>query len=276
VIGSKQYNQRRIMRQKSETLFVLSVVTLGLTLALPSALQAATTSWSATAPTVDGADIANFLGVSADADNILGGDDAATYIAANRPAQGQTFTTGNDIGYSLNAVTLQHVNYETYWSLDTGWTGYNGGRFQIQIGTIAAGLFTPIATEGGYMDAAAPANQNPGTGSAQYVSLTLDTPVSLAANSTYAFAVTTTADFNPWDGPYFELNGDGTTSANYSGGEAFSLTGTPGGGDQTGDVVSLLGDRVFHLDLTIVPEPGTGFLALAGIGILLGLRRRHG
>lgn len=265
------------MKHKQHKLVVLSVATVGLILALASSTQAATTAWSPTAPTVDGADIANFTGVSADLDNILGGDDNGTYIAANRPAQGQTFTTGADLlGYNLNAITLQHVSYDpTWWSVDDGWTGYNGGRFQIQIGTIAGGLFTPIATEDAYMDASAPANGAGVPGTGLFVSLTLDTPVALAANSTYAFAVTTTADFNPWDGPYFEINGDGTTSANYLGGEAFSLTGTPGGGDQTGDVVDLTGDRVFHLDMVIVPEPSTGFMVLGGFGLLFGLLRRR-
>ncbi len=256
-----------------KTKLFLSVCSLGL-LALPA--LGATLSWNSTAPTVDAADIANFTGVAADANNLLGGDDGATYVAANRPAQGQTFTTGgNLLGYNLSALTVQHVNYATYWSLDPGWTGYNGARFQIQIGTIAAGVFTPFATESAYMDASAPANQNPGTGSAQYLSLTLGAPVSLAANSAYAFAITTTADFNPWDGPYFEMNGDGTTSANYLGGEAFSLTGTASAGNQTGDVVGLTGDRVFHLDLTtVVPEPST--LTLAGLGLLsLTLRRKQ-
>jgi len=252
-------------------------VSLGVALALAPSSRAATTSWSASAPTVDGADIANFVGVSADTDNLLGGDDNATYVAANRPAQGQTFTTaGNLLGYNLNAVTLQHVGYDpTWWSVDDGWTGYNGGRFLLQIGTIAAGVFTPIATEDAYMDASAPANGAGIAGTSLFVSLTLGSPVSLAANSTYAFAVTTTADFNPWDGPYFELNGDGTTSDNFLGGEAFSLTGTPGGEDQTGDVVSLTGDRVFHLDLSVVPEPSAGLLSLVGIGALLGFRRNR-
>jgi hypothetical protein len=66
--------------------------------------QAATVTVSSTAPTVDGADIANNNG-AVDAGGDLG------HIWSNRPLQGQTFTTGNNVGgYLLNAVTLQNLN----------------------------------------------------------------------------------------------------------------------------------------------------------------------
>jgi len=235
------------------------LITLAVIGIFSSSSRGATVSWSVTAPTTDGADIANFIGTSADADNILGGDDNGTYIAANRPPQGQTFTTGSNAdGYELHAVTLQHVDYSpTWWSVDSGWTGYNGGRFKIQIGAINGTNFTAIATEEAYMDASAPANGNGVAGTGSYFTLTLDSPVVLDPNTQYAFVITTTADFNLGDSPYVELNGDGTTSANYAGGEAFALTGTVAGGNVTNFIVSYTGDRVFHLDLQLNTLPFT-------------------
>lgn len=237
--------------------------------------HAASLSWNSTAPTVNGADIANFVGVSADVDNIAGGDDQGTYIAIGRDAVGQTFTTGGNLGgYQLDAVTLQHVNYDTFWSLDTGWNGYNGGSFGLQIGTISAGVFTPLLTEAALMDASAPANMNPGTGSAMFATISLGTPISLSANTTYGFAVYSTNDgtTDPNNGPYFEVNGDGTTSANYTGGEAFGLVTSSYSATDT--VVSRAGDRVFHLDMVAVPEPASfSLIGLFGAGVLL-VRRR--
>jgi len=221
------------------------------------ASRGALLSWSSTAPTPDGEDISNFTGTSSDTGNILGGDDNGTYVAANRPPQGQTFTTGSNVdGYELHAITLQHVGYSpTWWSIDTGWTGYNGGRWRIQIGVINGTNFAAIATEEAYMDFSAPPNGAGVAGTSYYFTLTLDNPVVLDPNIEYAFVITTTADSNLGDSPYIELNGDGTTSANYSGGEAFSLTGTVAGGNVTNIVASRTGDRVFHLDMTVNTLP---------------------
>ncbi len=233
------------------------LLSLAVVVACTTAARGATLLWSSTAPTVDGQDIANFAGAAADADNILAGDDNGTYVAANRPPQGQTFTTGSNVdGYELHAVTLQHVSYSpTWWSVDTGWTGYNGGRFKIQIGVINGTNFTTIATEAAFMDASAPANGGGVAGSGNYLTFTLDNPVVLNPATQYAFVVTTTADFNPWDSPYVELDGNATTSANYAGGEAFALTGNVAAGNVTNIVTSRTGDRVFHLDLQVNTLP---------------------
>ena len=196
--------------------------------ALATLSHAATLSWSTIAPTVDEADIANFIGVSMDQRNIADGDDEGTFIAGGRQGQGQTFTTGSNAGgYALKAITLQHVTYTTWWSVDTGWTTYNGGRWVIEIGTISNDVFTPIATEEAYMDDSAPANGAGVDGTGQFFTLVLDSPVGLVANTEYAFSIDTTADFNLWDAPYCETNGDGRTSTNYSGGEAFSMRAVP-------------------------------------------------
>jgi len=261
---------------------VIAIEVNGIPMFTSAAVPETKLTWSTTAPTVDGADIANFAGVSSDASNIAGGNDEGTYIAIGRDAVGQTFTTGGNVwGYRLNAITLQHANYSTYWSLDAGWNTYNGGSFKVQIGTISGGVFTPLATETAAMDASAPANQNPGTGSSRYATITLASPVSLDANTVYGFAVHSLNNGTGGnDGPYFETNGDGTTSGNYTGGEAFGLDdGNTSNGLGTGfsstnpvgtTVVSRTGDRVFHLDMENIPDPPlpTGLNATPGDGLV--------
>lgn len=217
---------------------------IGLGVAFPT--QAATLSWSATAPTVDGADIANFTGVWSDANNINGGDDEQTYIAGGRPEQGQTFTTGSNggQGFTLTSITLQQVHYasdSTWWSVDSGWG--SGNPFYIRIGTISAGTFTAVSTETAQMVVSgipaldASGTQN-GNGLGAYFTATLDTPVWLADNTTYAFTIDSF-------GPFIELNGSGITDNNYTGGKAFTVPQ----GSASAVATILTGDRVFHLGM---------------------------
>ena len=237
----------------------------GLLAGLATSANAATMIWSTVAPTVDGADIASFAGATTDANNLGAGADAATYTANNQPNQGQTFTTGsNPGGYTLSAVTMQHVAYGgTFWSLDTGWNPF-GGRFEISIGTISAGVLTDVGFETSPMVGSAPANQNNATGSGQYVTWTLDTTIILVPNAIYAFSIDSVAD--QFGGPFMEFSGIGTTSDSYTGGEAFSED------KGTNAVTNLTGDRVFHLDIAAVPEPSAALLG--GLGMLALLRRR--
>lgn len=215
---------------------------LGASAALCALGHAGVLSWSGTAPVVDGADIANFVGASADADNVNGGNDAGCFIAANRPALGQTFTTGSDPGgYILNSVTLQHVQYDTDtsgFSVDAGW----GNDFELRVGTKnGTTSFTALVTENvptvvtGNATLDTPGFSN-GTGTGWYATYTLDNPLSLAPNTTYGFTV-----YSP--GPYYQTNGNGTTSDNYTGGEAFGVEGAT--------VFDYPGDHVFHLDIDV-------------------------
>ena len=72
---------------------------------------------SATAPATDASDRFFFASGLGDSDNIGGvvgqdiyANDPDTYVAYDRNAQGQTFTTGaNPAGYQINAITVQHV-----------------------------------------------------------------------------------------------------------------------------------------------------------------------
>lgn len=161
----------------------LALAGIGLIAAcLPS--HAAVLTFSSGAPTVNGADISSFTGTTSDAGNVLGGDDAGTYVANDRGAQGQTFTTGsNPGGYTLSAVTLQHVNYSTYFSLND-----TSSLFTVRVGTVAAGAFGSLASE----TAASGGPGNPGgftnaNGTSLFLTFTLATPLTLSPNTVYGF-----------------------------------------------------------------------------------------
>src|SRR5206468_770718 len=92
---------------------------LGFGFALSSSLQAATASFSTTAPALGVNDLSQLTN-AADRTNNVGGsvDDQGgnfVYLDNGRPGQGQTFITGgNANGYALTAVTLKQVAYDTY------------------------------------------------------------------------------------------------------------------------------------------------------------------
>jgi len=205
---------------------------------------AATVSVAGTIPTVDGADIANDSG-AADA----GGDEG--HMWGNRPHQGQSFVTGSNVlGYKLNAVTMKNRNNSVT----------NGPTFNVVVGTLTADGAKWVLTQIGSTETGVAPDYNTTTKS--YITFTFDTPLTLNANTTYGFL---------WGS-----NGSGFVTANnlddntYTGGTALSS-----GDDNVPDLDDVLlrnVDRVFHLDLTVIPEPTT--LALAAVG-LLGLRRRR-
>jgi len=236
-------------------------------LALAASVQAATTSWSPTAPTVDGADIyqlSSFAG-GVDANNVDTGADNATYIAYDQPAQGQTFTTGaNAGGYFLSAITVKHAENTGGWSLDSGWDAFNG-RFEIFVGQISLGVFShdwaEVAGLGGSDPDSPGFNGNTGP-QGGYVTFTLDTAITLAPNTVYGYSIYTLAD--QFGGGYFPS--DGVNSDVFAGGNAFAEAG--------GAVTEYAGgDRVFHLDIAAVPEPSTFALAGLGLAALVCLRR---
>ncbi|MCB1129829.1 MAG: hypothetical protein KDN05_01795 [Verrucomicrobiae bacterium] len=228
----------------------LVVSTLAAFVAAAAPARAAHPHFSPTAPPVDGADIANLSGATADANNVNGGIDAATYVAANRPAQGQTFTTGaNAGGYTLFAVTVQHVGYTTGWDIN----GINtaGTKARLRIGKVSGTTFTQVISETANLNVAGNFGQGASTaGSGSYVTFVLDAPVTLAPNTVYGFDLgraSTGDDF------YFELNGTNASDP-YAGGGAFS-SGANGLADN--NLTTRTEDRVFHLDMVAADGSAT-------------------
>lgn len=220
---------------------------LGLLPALPAAAAHAT--FSPEPPVVDGADIAQLDGAAVDADNLSGGDDAATFVAGNRPAQGQTFTTGsNPAGYTLRAVTVRHVPYFTGWDVDGIESA--GTSIRLRVGKVSGDTFTALTSETATLNT--PGNPGHGhttPGSGHYITFLLKAPLTLAPDTTYGFDLgraSTRDDF------FFELDGTGRAEA-FAAGSAYG-TGANGIADQ--ELKQLDGHRVFHLDLAVVDGSG--------------------
>jgi hypothetical protein len=230
-------------------------------------------SCTLTDPAPDADDVSNFTGSATDGTNVSdsngngGGDDGFTYVAHDRPNQGQTFTTGaNASGYAVSSIWVKHVGY----SANTGGTTYsqipNGSTFTLrmtdpaQAGDVGFALVTETYTTTGAepnIPAAFAATAN-GTGT--WFRFTFDTPVNLAANTVYGFDLTTGSG-------YFELAGTGTDA--FAGGTAYrgETNGNAGGPDNL--LTTLTGDRVFLVDLTPLtsvpvispqPQPFSGFV----------------
>lgn len=237
--------------------------------ALAGSAHAGTVTYATTAPTATGTDvlISNLIGTTADAGNVSGGPDQFTYVAADRGAQGQFFTTGsNASGYKLNSVSLQHVLY----SSDPTYYGTSPSTFTVRV--TQPGAANALAVLGSETANATGSETNnfggalPGPGTGRYITFNLANPVILAANTQYGFDVGSNADF-------FETNGT-NVSTTYGGGNAYT-SGSAGVANAL--AVNDTGARVFAVDLTPtspVPETSTTLsfgLLLAGGG-LLGVR----
>ncbi|MDP6525923.1 MAG: hypothetical protein QGH15_17035, partial [Kiritimatiellia bacterium] len=148
--------------QYSESRFIVISTILSLLLgfffagALPA--SGATMSVSATAPTVDGADIAQLTGGSDPGGNL-------GHLWSNRPVHGQTFRP--TAASTLYAVTLS-----------TRGAGNTGQNYNIRVGTVSGSTFTQVAAETATSVAIA---------AWDYVTITFATPIALTANTLYAF-----------------------------------------------------------------------------------------
>ena len=140
----------------------------------------------------------------------------------------------------LSSVTIQSVDTRT-----------SVGAFTVRVGTISGTTFTTLRTEtaGGALGAVSEDG---------YVTATFDTVVTLAANTTYAFDF----DLSGSDAGFRTVNNIAST---YTGGEAYSSGYQAGGGGYADtDIRTPNIDRIFHVNLTAIPEP-SAYSLLAGL-----------
>ncbi len=213
-------------------------------------------------PATDVFDRFYFPGEVADVDNVTAGDDAATYIAFDRAAQGMTFTTGSDpLGYSLSSITIQHViSGPTYYDVQPGDT------FEFSFGLIEDDAKSVLfqADDVPYLGDPVAGLNVPGTGRFFTFDLSQAGIGTLDPDTTYYFEITTaTGD------AFFEWNG--TAADGLAGGTAFS-GGTVAAID--GSYAAHAGDRAFHVDLAGLSGPPEGFdswiAAYPGVGTRTG------
>ena len=173
-------------------------------------------SASATAPVIDGEDLANF-GTQTATDKWWPENSAAG------AAKGQTFRTRNE------ALRFKAVTYRITTSVP-------GTKvYTIRIGKISGTTFTPVYTETATQTAAWAANN--------YVTWRLDTPLVLQPNTFYGVDVALKSSTTPWeDGiPYISMTAD-----EFSDGVSYA-SGTSGVGNTT--ITASDDDRRFHLDI---------------------------
>lgn len=238
---------------------------------------AATLMFGASAPSATSDTISSLVGAAFDADNVGGSgvnadggsnngaaNDNTTYISSNRPAQGQTFTTGtNPGGYVLNSITVRMQGYTNNAATGGNIGSYNLGdttsTFTLRVGKISGATFIPYTIE----YAASGGTGNPGSGATangpgSYLTFTFKAPIVLQPNTVYGFDLGTNMD-------YFEILGlrDGATGGNpYSAGTAYT-SGANGVGGNT--IATQAGDRVFQINLTAAAVAATGTFVHPGL-----------
>ncbi|HXR07683.1 MAG TPA: beta-L-arabinofuranosidase domain-containing protein [Candidatus Acidoferrum sp.] len=221
---------------------------------------AATLTFSTTAPTPGPNDIYNFAGASHDGANVGNGsafadgqaNDSFTYVAGDRPDQGQTFTTGNNpAGYAISSVWLQHAGYTantalTYWEMNGGVPLTLRVTDPAKASTAGFVLYSETDTTTGTEGWSGAHSSDNGDG--MWLQFTFTNAFPLAPGKTYGFDVS-----SPTVTAFFEWLG--TSNDVYAGGAAYngSTLGENGGPDNACN--RLAGDRVFLVRLGPPPPP---------------------
>jgi hypothetical protein len=251
------------MKTRLTNLVVLGICTLGLVLAGAAIVEAASVTVSATAPTVNGDDIAN-LGGTEIKGNDLSGPQVDVWSLDQANPIGQKFTTGSNAeGYNLYAVTVRQTQGDP---IDFGggniwnWDYLQKGPFNMEVGPVAGTTITPIASEDSQAGLVDIYHGN-------YVTFTFTTPVHLNPGTLYGFDMAGSLD---------NVTG-GFRTANVANGQSTGGAFICGNGSTVGRfdsaITDLTGlDRVFHLDMVAgpaVPEPSAILMCVMGMFGLL-------
>ncbi|MEZ6117652.1 MAG: PEP-CTERM sorting domain-containing protein [Pirellulaceae bacterium] len=198
-------------------------------------------------PTIDGDDAA-YLGLGTNSSGNNG------HLYSDRPAMGQTFTTGsNPGGYLFSSATYRSGTFG-------GNSADSPPTFQIQVGTISGSQLTPIVPLIEFMEDSVQQHIRPN----RHVTVEFDTPIQLSPNTLYG------VDWWGGTSSYGIVLQQASNSA-FTGGQAYR-SGSAHVGPDNSNLQFLDFDRAFHFDVTAVPEPSS-FL-LIGLVATVALGRR--
>ncbi|MBI1338182.1 MAG: PEP-CTERM sorting domain-containing protein [Phycisphaera sp.] len=214
-----------------------------------TAANAGVITVSTSAPTVDGADVANLVSPS-----------GSTLIYGDRPVQGQTFTTSAAAAQQLVSLTVM-ISEGTGLVFD-GWKDY-----RIRFGTPDSPLTTLAPT----INEVVRYNPDLDVSTQYYFTFTFDTPIALAASTVYMFDVGVNGSQEGWGNGIPSIYQSGNT---YAGGTRTQGAKTTLAASDYGVSGASGNDLIFHADIAIIPEPASVALLALGSTMLLPRRRK--
>jgi hypothetical protein len=236
-----------VRTSRSVALATLALALLGSALPASAANMVLTT----TEPTPGPNDVYNFAGADNDAANVNGGADQQTYVAFDRPTQGQNFTTPAGAGgYLISDVWIRHAGYTniaagngTFWQLGSGAAYTIRVTDPSQVGLAGFAISSESYTATGTENAGALWTGGGTVGDDMWLHFTLTTPIHLSGSTKYGIDLTASVNGNA---NYFEWLGTANSGA-LTDGEAYtgSAAHIPGN-----TVTTNAGDRVFLVQLT--------------------------
>ncbi|HLP77828.1 MAG TPA: hypothetical protein VK327_13025 [Candidatus Paceibacterota bacterium] len=195
-------------------------------------------------------DVYNFAGADNDTLNVSGGADQQTYVAPDRPTQGQLFTTpASSGGFLVTDIWIRHCGYTntapgngTWWNLASGAVYTIRVTDPSKLGQAGFALNSETYTATGTENAGVRWTGGGTVGDDSWLHFTLNTPIHLSGGTQYGIDLTATT---AGGGNYFEWLG--TSADNYAGGQSY--TGTAGGTPGNSETMNG-GDRVFFVQLS--------------------------